>query len=306
VAWCFFIRSVSKLLLPAADPLGSNRVIVADTWPSRLTASAYAASRPAESVNARLSYIAGRFGSDTGLLLPAVSAEVSADAHIVKPTVANSDGTYPGWLQQVRDAAANGVAWLDPVAPSDATAGQLVLRYELWSTARERGLANDQVLASTVWAQDVDELTTKVAWTATDPAGVDTSRFTLGGGWGQYGVLPMGPMRVWGDLTNAAFATALDATAQQVLLDRGNPNAGYVDTISMISGDRTNPTPGGAGVAWDPAAMVWAPIDVAVWNRAVGQPTEKYWVAQSAHVLTARAWDVDHRLERYSAPAVLP
>jgi len=80
---------------------------------------------------------------------------------------------------------------------------------------------------------------------------------------------------------------------------RGDPSVTYVDSISMISGDRTT-------IAWNPTKMVWPPHGVIQWYRVSGQPQESYRVVKSDHVLNARSWTVAHTLEPFVQPTHIP
>lgn len=302
--WCWFVDQISQRLTATGVRPDYNVVVSADTWPARLTASAYSAARPSETVNARLSSIVTRLNTDTGLALPAVAGTIAADAHVMPALVSETDGTFKGWLQQIRDAAANGYAWLEAVpGAANGIAGTLTLHYDLWDTRTARTLDPSQIVAETVWTQGLDHLVTETVFAGTSAAGVANTVTTLGGGWGVFGVQKMGPMRVWGDLAaGGAQRAAIDTTAQTILKDRGDSAETFVDTIQMVSGRRVR---GGAN-AWQPASMVWTPRDVAQWARIAGNPVETYRVAQSHHHLDARSWNVEHTLTKYSAPAAIP
>ena len=306
--WCWFVSEYATPLAATGDPALTDLVVTADTWPDRLTVSSYQSGRPAERVDARVQAIVDRLNTDTGLFLPAVAGSIEADAHTVPAVVATTEAStvFPAFLQQLRDAASNGLLWLEAVPGGAGQAGSLLVHYMLVETVLARSLYNDQVVAGSVWSQGLDGLITEVAWHGTDATGATFDYATFAGSWGAYGLHKSGPWRVWGDVTAAgAQRAACDAIANETLKQRGNPNLTYVDQLEMVSGDRRHPD-GTPANAWDATRMVWPPHGVIQWYRVDGQPQESYRVVRSDHVLTARTWIVNHVLEPFVQPAHIP
>jgi len=308
--WCWFIEEVTGRLAPAGDPNRWDVVVTADTWASRLTASSYQSGRPAETVTARINAIVSRLATDTGLVLPAVSGSVASDTHTVPAVVqvsGESSTVFPGFLAQLRDAASNGVMWLQAVAgPARGYPGALVIHYDLVETAVAVGLYNDQVVGASIWNQTIDNLVTEVAWHGVNNAGVASDYAVYAGSWGVYGIQKLGPLRLYADISQGGAARAAsDAMANAVLGDRGDPNRPLVDTMDMRNGDRThvNGTP---STAWDPTTMTWDPRHVIQWYRVSGQPQESYWVVQTSHRLVAGTWEASHTLMPFSQPSHIP
>jgi hypothetical protein len=307
--WCFFLDSITVQLAPPGAPVLNEMVVTADAWPDRLTVSSYQSGRPAETVAARVNAIVARLGSDTGLVLPAVTGTVEADTHTVPAVVSvagQSTSVFPSFLQQLRDAASNGLLWLEAVPGAGAgLPGSLIVHYMLVETVAARPLTNDQVVAASIWEQSLAQLLTEVTWAGVNASGVATRYDTVAGGWGAYGLHQV-TLRVWGDVTaGGAQRAATDTMAAEILKVRGAPDAVYVDTIDMVSGDRTHPN-GSPGPAWDATLMVWPPHGVAQWFRVTTSPQESYRVASSAHVLNSRGWTVTHTLEKFVQPTHIP
>jgi hypothetical protein len=143
------------------------------------------------------------------------------------------------------------------------------------------------------------------SWTGTDPAGVASTIYQSGHYWATYGAAQIGPCRVWADLSGlGAQAGAVRDTGQNVLDDRRAP-VQVVDQIVAVSGDRTTPD-GRPSSPWDPASMLWTPLDVLQWQRLAGGPLESYRVTQTAHVLNALGWEATHTLSMFSQPVHIP
>ena len=307
--WCFFIHDITSLLAPPGDPARWDVVVTADSWPDRLTTPSYNSLRPFETVTNRLNAIVTRLGSDTGLILPGVTGAVATDPHYVQ-ALTQTTGTpsvfSPPFLDQVRQAAANGVAWLEARSvPTPHTPGTLVLHYDLWGTVTARPLYEAQVDTDTPWTFGLDHVITQTVWTGTDNAGTQTTIDQVGSGYGTWGVLKMGPLRILGDVAFAgAQLAAVTATGNTILHDHGNPTQ-LVDQIVVTSGDRSHPD-GTPSTPWDPAANVWTPTDVMQWHRFGASTLETYRVTQTEHRLTATVWESTHHLEMFSSPTALP
>ena len=307
--WCWFVYDVTSLLAPPGDPLRWDVVVTADTWPDRLKSGSYNSARPAETVAARLGAIVSRLNSDVGLRLPAVAGQIAADAHTVPAVVLAGTPTpfYPAFLDQVRQAAANGVAWLEARSvPTPWTPGSLVLHYDLWNTATGRLVSEAQVNSATPWTYGMEHIKTHVTWAGVNAAGVATTIDQTGGTYGAYGVQSLGPMRILGDVAaGGAQLAAVQATGSSILADHANP-AQRVDLIVVTSGDRTHPN-GSPSVLWDPTANVWNPTEPLQWYRfGPTNPLETYRVTQTEHRLTARVWESTHHLEMFTQPTPLP
>jgi len=298
--WCWFVDQVTQQLAVPNDPLRNQLVLTADTWPDRLTASSYNAGRPAEAVDARVNAIVTRLNTDSGLALPAVAGAVEADPHIVPAVVSTpSEGTtvFAGFLQQLRDAASNGLLWLEAVPGAGAgDAGSLLVHYQLVETVWAHSLYNDQVVAGSVWTQGHDSLVTEMEWSGVNSAGAASDYLAYSGGWGQYGLHKVGPLRIWGDISaGGAARAATDAMANETFAQRGDPNLTYVDSLQMVSGDRQHS-------AWAADQMVWPPHGVMQWYRVDNRPQESYRVQKTDHILTARQWWATHTLEPFVQP----
>lgn len=297
-SWWWAVNTVTRELLTPTDPTRYNIVVNADAWPARLTTGSYSASRPAETVSARLAAIASRLDTDNGLYLPDVYPDIAADGHTVAALAMASDGSWPPFLQQIRDAAANGVAWVTAAATGVGGAIQLTLHYRLWDAAAVRVITDDQIIAGPPVSSGIDDVITKVAWDGTRPDGTTHDTINqLGGGWGSYGIHARGPLRVWGLIaTGGADNAPVTGTGQAVLSTYGSPDTKYVDSVSCISGDRSkggpNPT-----VPWDPTVMVWQPHEVLRWHNPYAGADQDYRVTGSQHVLNAKSWSVVHALE---------
>jgi len=296
--WCWYIDTVSRRFVATGDPAGVDIVVEALTWPSRLTTGSYNGQRPAETVFDRLTAVAARFGSDAGLVLPAWTGQIANDRHQLP---AQSTPYYP-WLQLVRDAAANGVAWLAPFRGSDGS-GQAVLAYDYWEAVNNRTLPPSQIISGSVTSDGIDDLVTKASWAGTDPAGVATALDQYGGGYGAYGIMQQGPMRVVGQIaTGGRDLAAVTATGNQILSDRGDPNERYLSSVDLFGpGDRR--AANGTLTPWDPAAMMWRP------NDSLTIDTYSYArmrVVSSSHRLTLRSWETTLNLAKMTAPTPLP
>jgi hypothetical protein len=211
---------------------------------------------------------------------------------------------YPGWLEWIRTAAANGCAWLEARSvPAPRSAGSLVLHYDRWESVTGRLVYEDQYNAMTPWTYGMDHVITYLSWNGTDAAGVESSAGQYGSGWGAYGKEDLGPMRVLADVTGGNDRAAVLATGDAILNDHGAP-AQRVNQLMVTSGDRTHPD-GTPSYAWDPASNVWTPRDAMQWRRFGAPDLETYRVQSTAHRLTARVWESVHTLEMFSQPAAL-
>jgi hypothetical protein len=295
--WCWFIDTVSRRLVATGDPSGWDLVVEAFTWPSRLTTGAYAASRPQEPVVQRLQWIAIRF-NDAGLIMPNWSSNIANDRHLCP---AQPNNYYP-WLQMVRDAAANGVAYLVPFRGSDG-AGQITLAYDYWTANNPRTIPPAQFLSGSVTSDGISDLVTHVQWTGTDPAGATTTVDQYGQGYGAYGILTQGAMRIVGQIASGGLdLSAVQATGQQILSDRGDPNERYLSSLDLI-GPTPRRAPNGTLTPWDPFAMTWAPNDVLTLDT---YSYAKQRVVSASHRLTLTSWETTLNLVKYTAPTALP
>lgn len=293
--WCFFVDTIARPLVAPGDPAGGYRVISASSWPARLTTTSYGTGRDAETVSARFAYLVGQWQSDYFLSLPAVTADITADNHVVPANV----GAINPWIQIARDAAANGVFWLEAIR-DPAGFGRWIVHYDLWGALNPyRSVPNNQIVAGTVTEQGIGDLVTKVSWAGTSAAGVATA-FDQYGAYHSYGLMTYGPMRVLADLAGADL-TAVTNTGAAILNDRGDPTYPYISAVSFVSGARR--TPSGTIVAWDPTMMVWAPNNVM--RLTVSGVVYSWRVTSTAHTLTARTWGATASLVRYTVPATL-
>jgi hypothetical protein len=296
--WCWYIDTVSARLVSPGDPSGVDLVVEALTWPTRLTTGAYSAARPAETVAARLGYVANRLGTDTGLVLPAWTGNIANDRHLL---VAQNDGYHP-WLQHVRDAAANGVAYLVPYRGADGSGG-ITLAYDFWQARTARTLAPSQIISGSVTSDAIDDLVTKVEWAGTDPAGTSTTVDQYGGGYGAYGILQQGPMRIVGQIAAGGLdLAAVQATGTQLLTDRGDPQERYLSSLDLV-GPGARRAPNGTLTPWDPATMTWAPNDT---FTIPGYSYAAMRVVAAAHRLTLTSWETTLTLTKATIPTALP
>ena len=296
--WCWYIDTVSNRLVAPGDPSGVDIVVEALTWPSRLTTGSYNGTFPAQTVNARLTAVAARFGSDAGLVLPAWTGAIANDRHLL---VAQSTAYYP-WLQIVRDAAPNGVAYVAPFRGTDGT-GQAVLAYDYWQANNPRTLPQSQILSGSVTSDAIGDLVTKVEWTGTDPAGTSTTLDQLGMGYGAYGILELGPMRVAGQIAAGGLdLAAVTSTGSQILTDRGDPNERYLSSVDLI-GPKPRRAPGGVLTPWDPTAMVWGVNDLLT---IPGLTYAAMRVVSASHRLTLTSWETTLNLAKATIPTALP
>jgi hypothetical protein len=296
-AWCFYVDTVSQPLVAPGDPAGSARVVTASTWPARLTTASNNATRPAETVSSRLTFLAERWNSDTALYLPAVSSGFAVDNH---PMTANTAATTP-WIQIARDAACNGVFYIEAVRDA-AGVGRIVVHYDFWETAPSRTVPDNQIVAGTVTTQGLANLVTLVHWSGTDAGGVVTNLDQYGTGWDSKGLIAYGPMRLWADIPGFD-SVAVTTTGTRLLTDRGNEADPYVSSVSFVSGDRR--TAAGAPVVWDPRVMVWNDPTY-VLKMTVSGVEYRWRVTQTTYRLTAQAWTSDVALVKYTPPYPLP
>jgi hypothetical protein len=305
--FCFFIDSVTSILAAAGDPLRHNLVVTADTWPLRLDAS-WNTDRPAETVTARLAFLVDRLDTDTNLVVPHWAGDLAADNHTVTAQAGAASGQLysPGYLDLVRTAAANGVAWVEARASdADYTPGSLVLHYDLWDSVVAHTLHEADYLVGSTWTYGNDLPVGWVQWAGIDAAGVATTVDQVGHYWATYGQQKIGPLRLWGNIAaGGPQEAAVKQTGQNVMDDRAAP-VQVVDQIVAVSGDRTTPD-GRPSSPWDPASMLWNPLDVLQWFRLAGHVHETYRVTQTAHVLNALGWEATHTLSMFSQPVALP
>jgi hypothetical protein len=313
--WCWFYESFTRGLYAPGDPTDADCVYVGDTWPPRLTSNRLDTNYPAQSAAARLTAAAATMATP-GMILPAVSAFVAAQTQGMAAAAANSnDGSYPGVLPAVRDAAAPGLAWLAATAPSTARApGALEFHYARWDAVTFRGLDRSQVIAGPAVSQDVAWIVTTARFEATAADGTQTAFTAVNnqtrGAWGYQGptmrmvgnvapIVPQGP----------EFA-ACNATAAAIYQAFGDPTEQYLSSVDVQSGARTTPTGGPSPAGWDPYAHTFAPTEVLTLTPPTPPPpvpfTTQYRVVKSDHRLTATVWQTTHTLEKYVAPTALP
>jgi hypothetical protein len=302
--WCYFIDTITAGLSPPGSPERWNVVITGNTWAQRLTTGQWMAGPfPQQSVNARLTGIAANMNADTGLYLPAVTSSIGADPHTIPATVPDPAGFWPAYLQQVRDAGALGLVWLDAVAPTDhAAPGVLWLTYTTWDSAPARALDEVQYNAGTAWSFGFGNVVTRMTWNATSYLAAASKLDVVSSGYGSWGVEGK-TVRIWGDVTPGAPQEAPCRTITQTIFDAVGMPKPYVNQIMATSGDRMHPD-GSHGAPWDPTAHVWRPHHVMQWNRE--GTAERYRVTQTAHRLTVWRWESMHTLEVYIPAAAMP
>jgi hypothetical protein len=304
--WCWFPSDFTSLLVAPGEPT-PYLVLGADTWPARLTASAYNASRPRETITQRLNYIANILATDQGLYLPSFGAAViEGDNGQVQATVQDSNGHWPPWLALIRDAATNGCTWLAATAgnnPGDA--GTLVLHHARLASTTTRTLANVEVNDQTIWDAGMAMVRSFVTWTGTAYTGTVTTLNQTAPNWAQMGIQTFGPCRIIGDITASGAQYAAAVQMGTNVFNAMQWNHQIVDQIVCTSGDRTDRY-GNPSTPWNPASMVWAPNEVLQWFRQNPQTADLYRVVQTSHVLNARVWEATHTLTAYVAGVNTP
>jgi hypothetical protein len=303
--WCWFLNDFTSLLTAP----GESRpylVWTADSWPARLTQAAYNAGRPRETVTQRLNFIANEFATDTGLALPPFNAaQIAGDNSQIQATVQDNYGHWPPWLQQVRDAAQNGVAWLSATAgnnPGDA--GSLTLNYVRLGSSTTRTILNSDIDTDSIWTSSLDDIVTFIVWNGVAFTGVANTLTQTGGYWAQGGIKTF-TARMLGDLASGGSHVPTATQNGNNVLTARSWNRQRVDQIVCTSGDRSTPL-GVASVPWAPQSMVWGPNEVMSWTRSTGAQPDLYRVENTAHVLNARVWEATHTLTPYIAEVPFP
>ena len=310
--WCWFYESFSRGLYAPGDPAAADCVFVGTEWPTRLTTPTLYSNYPSQSASARLAaVVASWVNPSPGLILPHVTGNIATQNQTVLATVMQSGpaGWYPGWMQVVRDAAADGVAWM-AAAPvtvgSSAGGGRLILNYARWETNTQRILDRSQIVAGPPTTAAATWMITAVQWAATDAAGTQTTDAEFSSNlsvWGQQGP---SPMRLWGSVSSSGPEhTPAVNTAKQLMADRSDASEQQLSSISLQSGTRWTATGKPSAADWDPYAHVFSPTDVAVITDDKGTQ-RRYRVQKSDHRLTSAVWQTTHYLEKYTAPVPLP
>ena len=309
--WCWFFDSFTRGLVAPGDPSGADCVYTGTPWPLRITSFSQFTNFAAQTVAARLSTVVAGLnahGNTNELQLPAVSANVAAQSQSMV-AVANVGSTatgvvYPSWLQSIRDAAPNGVAWLSGAAQSGG-AGSLVVNYARWEANTQRTLDASQIVAGPAVTNSAEWMITNISWTAI--YGADGSQTTMLLTWAPqvFGLVGPTGMRLWGQ---AAYGqteyNGCYNTAQQLTADHAQPGEVALSTVDLQSGARSTATGQASNAQWDPYAHVFAPTDVAAIFH--NNSTHKYRVQKSDHRLTATVWQTTHYLEKYTAATPLP
>jgi hypothetical protein len=302
--WCYFIDTITAGLSPPGSPERWNVVLTGNTWPQRLSTGQWLPGPwPQQSASARLAAIAGQMNSDAGLYLPAVSASIADEPHLMPALAPVAGGYWPAFLQQVRDAAVHGWAWLDAQAPTDpGRAGVLWLTFTTWDVVKGRPVDEVQYNAGTAWTFGYENVTTRMTWNATSYLSEATALDIVSEGYGSWGVEGK-TLRIWGDVAAGHPQEAPCRAITQTVFDAlGAPKA-HVNQIMATSGDRRHPD-GSPGAPWDPTAHVWRPNHVMQWNRE--GTLEQYRVTQTAHRLTVWRWESMHTLEVWIPAAKMP
>ena len=322
-AWCWFFESLTKGLYAPGDPLDADLVWTGTTWPFRFTAPITLNGMAAQPADSRLTTIVNRLNNNRGnLQIPVTSGAIAAQSQMVAANQADQNGLFPSWLQEVRNAAPNGVAWLAPgpdttppqVGGGTAGHGTLLLTYARWDAAAQRTLDRSQIIAGPAVSAGIDWLVTMAAWQAVNAGGATTALRVTGTAlaniWGMQGP---DQMRLWGDVTattGAEYAATL-ATGNALMAARSDSTEQVLDTITVQSGVRTRPDGRPGLAAWDPYSHHWLPTDVAVIPPPPGAPpaptiTSLFRVVKSEHRLTATIWETTHTIEKYVSAQPLP
>ena len=281
-------------------------MLTANSWPYQLTTAGYNGARGAESVAARLNWAIAAMNADPTLLLAPITASVAPDTHTVQPTT-QSSGLWPPWLKILRDAAANGVLWVENVPGAAPTAGgSWVIHYDVWQEVQPRTLNPAQVVAGTVWNQGNGTTYTQVLWAGTERVERGHHRVADGAELHPGGDLPDRRHAPVGEHRNERGAQLGTVTSTATaIFNAYATTVPYVDTITMLSGDRTTPL-GAASTPWDPTAHVYRPNDRIDWARVPGQPVESVPRAVVGPHPQRPIVETTHTLARYVAPTALP
>ena len=309
--WYWLFESFARGLYAPGDPNQADCMFTGSPWPARLTTERSALSFPAQSVAARLAAIAANMNSTVALHIPPVAASIAGQSQTAPATVADSStGMYPSYLQQIRDAASPGVAWMSAAVRGDGL-GVLTLNYARWETNQQRALDRSQIIAGPPTTAGLDYIVTQLNWQGVSGTGAQTTYAYASSNAATYGVLGPSTQRMIGDVHNAGTGgwgpefPAVSSTSSYWVNDHSLMDEQNLSTVSLQSGTRWDPDGKPSAAGWDPYAHVFAPTDVAIINDDSGNP-RLYRVTHSEHRLVAASWQTIHTLEKYTAPAPLP
>jgi hypothetical protein len=315
LSFVWFVDSLTRGLYAPGDPADADTVISGLGWPARLTVGTTTAMQLGQqSAATRLTTVADTLNTNHAqMILPPVAADIAGQSQLVAPTAADATtGLYPSYLQACRDAATFGVCWLQATGgAADGSTGALTLVYRRWETVNIRPLDASQVVAG-------PPVSRAMGWVLTQTQTQPLDYHTAGGGslpvvYGAssstdiYGIVSIGPMRVW-DLVNGSGPAYLPiiSTMSQLLADHSQSDSKYLSTVSLQSGARWTKAGRPSTNAWDPTAHVFAPDDVADYVDPATAAHQRYRVVQSDHTLNAKVWQTTHTLEAYTAATALP
>lgn len=307
--WCWFYDSLTRGLFAPGDPQSSNCVFTGTPWAARLVSENTITNFRSQSASDRLNAIvAALVGQRANLSLPAITGAIANQSQML-PIVAYNTSTdlYPSYLQSVRDAAGNGVAWLAATAPhTDTGPGALVLNYAKWETNIQRILDRSQVVTGPPVTAGVNWIITTITWAATDGNGTQTPGYNYNTAYQQWGYVGPSPIRVSGNLTpGQPEYLPVAATGDAITAAHTNPSELVLSSVALQSGRRTTPTGGLATATWDAYAHTFTPVEVARIKDDAGA-AHYYRVTKSDHRLTSTVWETTHYLEKYVAPTPLP
>jgi hypothetical protein len=303
--WCYFYETFARGVFTPGDPMAADCVFTGTTWnPSYLNARPQTAFA-AQAVTARLNAIVASIATVNTAGVP-ITAAVATQNQQCPAVVADSNGHGPSYLQSIRNAAADGVAWLAASAPIGGP-GQAILHYERWETVgATRRLSNEQIVAGPPTTNDYTTTFNVIQWAGANAAGTsvyNATQLTTYGDW-------QNPQsyRLVGNVNPSGGAeyTGVLATSNQLFEDLNQVLGPFLlSSVSLQSGNRATAAGADAGEQWDPYTMVYGPADKAVLD-VDGQGDRNYRVTQTSHRLTARVWQAVHTLELFSAPYQLP
>jgi hypothetical protein len=310
-AWCWFYTSFARGLWPSGDPAGADCVFTGTLWPPRLTAARGETNFPSQSANARLAGVVGLLNGYSNLYMPHVAANLAPQTQTVATApqgTGTGGGFFPSYLALVRDAAANGTAWLSAVGAAAPAVGTLTLNYARWEARNARNLDRTQIIAGPAVTTTPDFVVTALSWAAlVGSTGLATTLAQSNTGTQTWGVQGPATMRLLGDVTATSGTeyNAAHATGQAILSGRSNVGEEIIDSIDVQSGWRTSPAGAPTSAQWDPYSHVFAPPDTVTITQN-DQAQHVYHIVGSAHRLTGRLWQTTHTLEKYIAPTALP
>ena len=306
--WCWFYESFTRGLVAPGDPAGADCVYVGSMWPPRLTTPvAYGVTGfPPQSVSARLAAILSALQAHAATLgLPPISGSFAAQSQVCGTYASDQYGYGPSYLQSLRDAAANGLAWVSATGAATG-GGALVLNYARWETVNQRSLDRSQIIAGPAVTASASWIYTIAGFSAVNGSNGTTTTTSAGSNPGAYGLQGPTGMRLWGDVSASGPENAgAAATASRLLADRSNPSEQSLSSVDVQSGARTTPTGGISSAAWDPYAHVFAPTDVAAIIDDTSH-VRRYRVIKSDHRLTSQVWQTTHTLEKHTDATPVP